>query len=331
MPVTDLTDDTPSQEQLNKAKGSILKLPPEIVRMIFEHLGDVRCRAWLASIATLCKVLVPEVEAALYRTVVVTSCKNVLLLYRSLNKRPYRALTVRTFEVSTRGGASIKKPLNSVFQMLTSLERLELAVDEPSIFSLLLVAPFRLRVLVAGGSHYPTCFEDILASQPSLWRLSLTFTPKEDMESIRTISRPDILPNLRSITGFMTRRNPRFPFVLITHPYPLVHLALVGATPGVITHAISLFGNTLIRLTFARVVDAQSLPVCYFPTYMFRNAHLPKLERFMVIDQYNLGARVCHSTSPTLYHPSHPFLSSSLLSRLGWISSVQAYEKHVPC
>lgn len=281
-----------SRGQLNIANGSILKLPPELLRMIFDHFADRQYRFWLVWISTICKALMPEVEAALYRTVAVSSCKNATRFFRALVKRPYRALAVRNLVVYVTGGASIKQPLKSALQLLTSLKHLEITVDDPSIYPLLLNAPFRLRTLLTGGYYYPDCVEDILASQPSLERFSTMFTPRReeplDMERARTISRPDILPNLRSITGWVAR----FPLTLITHPYPIVHLALVGVTRRDITHAISLFGNTLVRLVLIRLIDEEAPPECYWPTYMFRNAHLPKLEYFLVVDRYDEEADV---------------------------------------
>ncbi|OJT05135.1 hypothetical protein TRAPUB_4061 [Trametes pubescens] len=144
--------------------------------MIFETFVGGEHRSWLARISTLCKALMPDVEAALYRQTAVFSW-NTTLLCHALIKRPYLALAVRSLIVlCTDGCAGIKQPLKSAFQLLTSLIRLELIVDDPSIFASLLGAPFRLRILLAGGHHYPACFEAILASQPSLELLVLFFT-----------------------------------------------------------------------------------------------------------------------------------------------------------
>lgn len=60
--------------------------------MVFDQLAREEYTFWMASIATLCKALAPEVDAALYPTVEVASYKQISCLSRSLVKRPYRAL-----------------------------------------------------------------------------------------------------------------------------------------------------------------------------------------------------------------------------------------------
>ncbi|KAI0368177.1 hypothetical protein BV20DRAFT_999049 [Pilatotrama ljubarskyi] len=260
----------------------ILRLPSELLRMIVECLED-EDRSWLASLATLSKTLMPEVEAVLYRDIEVGKCRNASIACRSVVKRPHRAVAVRKLCISLRGGTSIKQHLKRALQALPNVFRLELVVDDPSLFEFLLDVPFRLQVFIAGGECYPECFEDILASQPSIEFLSLVFVGAGTERTRREISRPDILPNLRSLSVAAVR----YPFSLIKRAFPITHLSLSRARHDDLAHAMKLFGGTLRSLTALRFLDSACTDACYWPTSIFRNAHLPQLRYVDVTDFYD--------------------------------------------
>ncbi len=262
--------------------------------MIFDHLADEK-KPWLASLATLCKTLLPEVEAALYREIEIGTCKYASALCRAISKRRYRAVFVRKLVVSVRGGTSIKQHLKNVLPLLTNLTSLELVVDDPSIFDILLHCSFLLHTLIIGGERYTPRLEDILASQPDIERLSFVFIPEHSRDEVQPkVSRPDILPRLRTLTAFASR----FPLTFITHPYPITHLSIMGASHDDIAHVVNLFGSTLVTVCILRLVGDKCTPACYWPASMFRNAHLPKLEHVKVTDLYGPSTDVRTSPHP---------------------------------
>ncbi|KAL1938046.1 hypothetical protein VTO73DRAFT_12057 [Trametes versicolor] len=264
------------------ANEHILKLPTELHMMILDHLADER-KPWLASLATLCKTLLPEVEAALYREIEIGTCKYASALCRAISKRRYRAIFVRKLVLSVRGGTTLKKPLQTALPLLTNLSSLELVVDEPSIFDILLHCSFRLHTFIIGGERYAPQLEDILASQPDIERLSFVFIPEHSQDEIQPeLSRPDILPKLQTLTAFASR----FPLTFITHPYPIAHLSIMAASHDDIAHVMKLFGSTLVTVCILRLIGEKCTPECYWPASMFRNAHLPKLEHVKVTDLY---------------------------------------------
>lgn len=246
--------------------------------MIFECLLDER-KAWLASLATLCKALGPEIEAFLYRNVLIKTCKCTSTLCRSIVKRPCRAAYIRRLVVSIRGGASIKQHLERALPMLTNLAWLELEVGDTSIFDILLDVPFRLRTLLLCGCRCSPRLEDILARQPDIERLSLLFSSDGLEEQVLPrIERPDILHKLHTLVvmaGF-------FPFTGITYPYPISHLAVIGARHEDLTYIVDLFSSTLVTLYIFRVVSEICTPLCYWPASMFRDARFPILEHMNI-------------------------------------------------
>ncbi|KAI0667486.1 hypothetical protein C8Q78DRAFT_1082208 [Trametes maxima] len=252
--------------------GHVLRLPQELLRMVFSYFEHKHCRSsWLASVATVCKAFYPEAEAALYRWVAMGRCSQVSVFCRSVVKRPHRAVCVRTLIISR------------VLPLLTNVSELELVVDDPSLFNLLLCAPFRLRCLVLGGVHCPLSLEDILASQPYVWSVEFEFVgaSKEHLRS--QISRPDLFPHLDTLAIDTTG----FSFTLVKHPYPIAHLSLNRARHDDIVHAIKLFGPTLVSLKMVRFIDGQCTSACFWPTSMFTNARLPRLQHVDITDTYD--------------------------------------------
>ncbi|KAL1938054.1 hypothetical protein VTO73DRAFT_12065 [Trametes versicolor] len=264
------------------ANEHILKLPTELHMMIFDYLADER-KPWLASLATLCKTLLPEVEAVLYSEIEIGTCKYASALCRAISKRRYRAVFVRRLVLSVSGGTTLKKPLNTALPLLTNLTSLELVVDEPSIFDILLHCSFRLHTFIIGGERYAPNLEDILASQPDIERLSFIFIPEHSQDMVQPqLSRPGILPKLQTLTAFASR----FPLTFITYPYPLTHLSIMAASHNDIAHVMKLFGSTLVTVCILRLIGEKCTPECYWPASMFRNAHLSKLEHVKVTDLY---------------------------------------------
>ncbi|KAI0667491.1 hypothetical protein C8Q78DRAFT_1082211 [Trametes maxima] len=260
------------------------RLPQELLRMVFSYFEHKHCRlSWLASVATVCKAFYPEAEAALYRWVAMGRCSQVSVFCRSVVKRSHRAVCVRTLVISVRGGSTIRQHLQHALPLLTNVSELELVVDDSSLFDLLLCAPFRLRCLVLGGVYCPLSLEDILASQPYVRSVSLEFVgaSKEHLRS--QISRPDLFPHLDTLAINTTG----FSFTLVKHPYPIAHLSLNRARHDDIAHAIKLLGPTLVSLKIVRFIDGQCTSACFWPTSMFTNARLPRLQHVDITDTYD--------------------------------------------
>lgn len=278
----------PSLTRSSFQHAHILRLPPELHMMIFECLVDEK-KAWLVSLVTLCKALGPEVEAVLYREVVIKTCKRTSTLCRSVIKGRCRAVYMRKLVVSIRGGASIKQHLKRALPMLTNLAWLELEVGDTSIFDILLDVPFRLRTLLICGCGCSPHLEDILARQPDIERLSLLFSSDGLEEQVLPrISRPDILQKLHTLVimaGF-------FPFTGITYAYPISHLAVIGARHDDLTHIVGLFSSTLVTLYTFRFVSDICTPMCYWPASMFRDAKFPILKHMNVTTLFHHTAHV---------------------------------------
>ncbi|KAI0368164.1 hypothetical protein BV20DRAFT_1114307 [Pilatotrama ljubarskyi] len=174
----------------------ILKLPVELVRLIFAFLSD-EPPPWLASISTICKALLPEVDAILYRFVYLNTCKAVSRFISAVLKRTHRPTAVRTLLIEVFGAATFTASWTQrAIPSLTNLRALALILREPVLFDHLLCAPVRLEALTVGGKNYPVCFPDILASQPNLRKLSLSF---EIANSADPSKRPCAAPQLRTL------------------------------------------------------------------------------------------------------------------------------------
>ncbi|KAI0357256.1 hypothetical protein OH77DRAFT_1422816 [Trametes cingulata] len=276
--------------------------------MIVEYL-EYEDKVWLASLATVCKALMPEIEAVLYRDIEVGKCRYASVLCRSLVKRPHRAVAVRRLCISLRGGTSIKQHLKRALQVVMNVSSLELVVDDPSLFEFLLNVPFRLKILIAGGDYYPECFEDILASQPSIELLSVVFVGAGTEHTRREIARPDILPNIHTLSIVTVR----YPLTLIKCAFPIKHLSLSRARHGDLVHAMKLFGSTLETLTVLRFLDDACTDACFWPTSMFRGAHLPQLRFVDVTDFYHPATDLLGRTEDIVFpglHEACPALKS---------------------
>lgn len=278
----------PSLTRSSFQHAHILRLPPELHMMIFECLVDER-KAWLVSLVTLCKTLRPEIEAVLYRDVLLKTCKRASTLCRSIGKGRFRAVYMRKLVVSIRGGASIKQHLERVFPTLTTLSWLELEVGDTSIFDILLDVPFRLRTLLICGCRCSPHLEDILARQPEIERLSLLFSSDGlEEQALPRISRPDILHKLHTLVvmaDFLALTS-------ITYPYPISHLAVIGARHDDLTHIVGLFSSTLVTLYTFRFVSEICTPMCYWPASLFRDARFPILEHMNITTLLHRTAHV---------------------------------------
>lgn len=239
--------------------------------MILEYLMDER-KAWLASLATLCKTLLFEVEAALYKDIKLKTCEHTLALCRSIVQKPHRASFIRKLFVLVSGGLTIRQPLKKVLPMLTGLSSLGLAAEESSLFDILLDVPFRLRTLMIGHQHCPPRLMDILARQPSLERLSLAFVPKR--------------------AGSVSKR-PRPPLIGVAPLPSLVRLSIVSVDHNDVAHIVAFFGSTIVTLHVLRIIGDRCTPACYWPMSIFQDAQLPKLENLKITDIYHHSIRVC--------------------------------------
>ncbi|KAI8989752.1 hypothetical protein BD414DRAFT_438973 [Trametes punicea] len=262
------------------SKCHILRLPPELLRMIFASFSSSFCAPWLASAARVCKAFQAAVEPVLYRDVELRSCAQTKLFCRALLSRSDRPVAVRRLELDVDKGASIKGPLKRAFKALLSLTHLHFSVGDPSLFALLCDVPFRLRGFVVGGEQYPPNLEAVLRRHPTIEYLRLEFTIDRFKLPLPKLKSPDILPNLRGLSVVTDD----MPLMVIQHSYPVQYLSIGIAEPEDVRHALKLFGSSLITLNISRYLDESSTrPYCW-ATSILRKAHLPKLQHLQIID-----------------------------------------------
>ncbi|KAI0323986.1 hypothetical protein GY45DRAFT_1332028 [Cubamyces sp. BRFM 1775] len=274
--------------------SALLRLPYELLREIFMYYdnGTKETKRWLASIATICKALQPDVEAVLYRTVeTLYMFKHLNMFYRGVAKEPHRATAVRSLHVvAWTSSAGIKTTLKRLFKQLTGLVHLKLIAQDTEMYNMLLDVPFQLCTLVAGGScsSYPPRFEDILARHPTLRMLHFYFPLGESGEAVGapnlTIARPDILPNLQKLIV----NTSLFSMSRLQYAYPKVtHLCIGKVTHDDVNRAITLFGSNLVSFKLFRSLGPQCTDSCYWPTSMLQNKRLPKLLQLEIVDVYD--------------------------------------------
>ncbi|KAI0631850.1 hypothetical protein C8Q77DRAFT_166627 [Trametes polyzona] len=256
----------------------ILKLPVELLIMIFDYFID-EDKLWLASLVTLCKALVPAVEAALYHDVQLRTCKRTHIFCRSIIKRCHRAPYVRRLMINVRGGTTLRTIFKTALFKLRSLSSFEVMSEDQKLFEALLDPPFRVRSLTLGGECPDVSLEDILACQPHIERLELAYDTCR-ANHLR-ITRPDILSKLRVLE---VATNTEVSMSLITYPYPVTELHIIGAKHDDIEYALRLFGDTLVNLHIIRLIDNRCNQACYWPTTVLRNARLPRLFSLRVAD-----------------------------------------------
>ncbi|KAI0764217.1 hypothetical protein BD413DRAFT_578459 [Trametes elegans] len=152
-------------------KSPLLRLPAQLMLMILEcyTLPDY---PWLLTIMTTYKAFQLIVEPILYHNTTFDECKVANIFLRAVEKRPYRSQAVKSFGLDVKDGASMKAAFKP---KLSNLVDLALVVDDASLFDLLLDVHFCLEAFAAGGQNYPSCFFDILGSQPRIDTLDLSF------------------------------------------------------------------------------------------------------------------------------------------------------------
>ncbi|KAH9896083.1 hypothetical protein C8Q73DRAFT_789868 [Cubamyces lactineus] len=282
------------QARAHQIKELSPRLPPEIWREVFQYLSE-EPKKWLASVSTICKTINPEVEAVLYRSVVIKKCVRVGAPFcRSVVRRPHRAVAVRELDIQVHGFASLVDPLTRALKVVTNLKTLTLIGDEP-LLCILLDVPFQLQKLNLGceESYTPDFVEDILARQPTIRELGLYFrmrtygfllcgnkTPAEKEDKF-TLSRTDILPHLRILNVMVNF----FPLSRITHAYNVTHLSFGKAHRDDVAHALQLFGGQLVALKITRCIDASCTDAYFWPTSVFSSTHrLPRLQYLEIQD-----------------------------------------------
>ncbi|KAI0368167.1 hypothetical protein BV20DRAFT_912670, partial [Pilatotrama ljubarskyi] len=181
-------------------------------------------------------VLLPEVDAVLYRVVYLNTCKAVSRFISAVLKRTHRRTAVRTLLIEVFGGATFITGWKRAIPSLTNLRALALIVDEPVLFDHLLGAPFCLEALTVGGKNYPACFPDILASQPDLRKLSLSFeiADSKNASELPALSDPALLPQLRTLAISAHT----FPPQCFVHPYAITDLTLIRPAHAGLSHAL---------------------------------------------------------------------------------------------
>ncbi|KAJ3016315.1 hypothetical protein NUW54_g834 [Trametes sanguinea] len=137
-----------SSLSLKKGSASILRLPPQALRLIVEGILDdyYPPTAWFASLATICKTLLPYVEAVLYDDVLLETCPMARTYLHSVVKsqRPHRAAAVRSLALNIRKATSVVQPFEKAFAKLTNLYDLALVSDTSGRAQLSCVLPRHL-------------------------------------------------------------------------------------------------------------------------------------------------------------------------------------------
>ncbi|KAJ8457090.1 hypothetical protein ONZ51_g11736 [Trametes cubensis] len=273
--------------------------------MIFEQLVYEPPR-WLARMSTLCKFLHAEVEAVLYRNVVIAGGTEVSIpVCGAVIRYPHRALAVRELDIELWETWTLLSHLAPAFEAMVNLQALALRGEE-DVLRLLLDAPFRLHRLhlICGGA--PDFIESILVRQPSLQELGLhlysldgraiTHSDRPNRDEYATISRTGILPQLR----FLHVLTDRFPLGSIRHAYYITHLSFGSAHHGDIAHALTLFGDQLVALKVARWMDYTCTDACFWPASMFVGLArpLPRLQYVEIQDESDWDANVSNLVPP---------------------------------
>ncbi|OSD00608.1 hypothetical protein PYCCODRAFT_671967 [Trametes coccinea BRFM310] len=268
---------------LQRTSAPILRLPPELHRLIIDELVSADSEvllSWWASLATICKTLLPHVEAKLYFSAEFVTCKDAKIYLRSvaMPDRPHRALAVRSLSLVIKRAATIVHLFKNAFPKLVNLLVLTLVSDTVQLFDPLLTTPPHVLSLVVGGANYPPRFRDILSAQSHVRGLCIEF-PAGD-EQIPPFAGKDLLPNLHVL-----RLSAHiFPPTLFTYAYPLTSLTLVKPSHEDMSHALQLFGETLLVFVILKEVTPRCSPRCFWPTWLLRGVRLRKL-RYLEVQQ----------------------------------------------
>ncbi|KAI0667147.1 hypothetical protein C8Q78DRAFT_389638 [Trametes maxima] len=223
--------------------------------------------------------------------------------------------------------AGIKGLIKQAFPLLINLRSLEFDSSyECDIYKLLVSMPFRLRTFSAAGWGYPIAFKDVLASQPTIESLTLSFDitdalplpdcivlassgSKQEYTAAPGLDRAELLPRMRKLIVDADR----FPVAHINAPFAITHLYLDRANRNDLAHALHLFGSTLVALDLPRRHEAQppeSRFTTLWPTNMLSGARLPRLRYFKVFDAY---PQVNDTIDPTFEPPDlDPALTGTL-------------------
>ena len=274
-------------------------LPTELLIDVLMHLRREADRPWLASVALVCRAFKPVIEAILYREAAIDTYQGLRRFCISVVDEPSRGIAVRKLTLNlniSRGPSVDLEPyLEPALRLLINLTSLKIIADDPTILSLLIDAPFRLRTLHVLCSYYPLCFEDVIASHPTLEQLNLRF--EEGCAALPPQkSRQGILPNLRTLSTYsedFLALYGRYTYSNLTCLF--LHYVAHEDTSSV----FSLLGETLVSVRVSRYIEDECTQSCIWPTSILQNSRLPRLKRLEVHDIPDRTIDVGVTTSPS--------------------------------
>ncbi|KAI0660012.1 hypothetical protein C8Q70DRAFT_914030 [Cubamyces menziesii] len=259
-------------------------LPTELLIDVLMHLRREADRPWLASVALVCRAFKPVIEAILYREAAIDTYQGLRRFCISVVDEPSRGIAVRKLTLNlniSRGPSVDLEPyFEPALRLLINLTSLKIIADDPTILSLLIDAPFRLRTLHVLCSYYPLCFEDAIASHPTLEQLNLRF--EEGCAALPPQkSRQGILPNLCTLSTYSED------FLALYGRYTcsnLTCLFLRYVAHQDTSSVFSLLGETLVSVRVSRYIEDECTQSCIWPTSILQNSRLPRLKRLEVHD-----------------------------------------------
>ncbi|OSC97167.1 hypothetical protein PYCCODRAFT_1192344 [Trametes coccinea BRFM310] len=284
----------------------ILQLPSEIHCIIIEHAfpGWSRELSWFASLATVCRTLLPHVEICLYGRPRLYKCKSAKVFLRSVNKPEsrHRATAVRALTLDITRAATITSLFGHAFPKFTNVCKLRLRTTTMVLFDVLLETRPHLRQLHVSGSQYPPRFHDMLRAQPQLEDLMFNFGPRYKSadylvplaeegggaeQHFPPLADGALLPSLKALRLTASV----FPPTLVTYAYSITTLMLLTPTHKQTTYALGLFSPTIISLSVWQPLSSHCPTRCFSPTSVLDGVRLPKLRILQVVQQCSYELR----------------------------------------
>ncbi|KAI0631830.1 hypothetical protein C8Q77DRAFT_165080 [Trametes polyzona] len=271
--------------------GHILRLPTELLSMIFDHLVD-EDKPWLAHLLIVCKAFLPGAEATLWNTLAIKKFTDASETINMIREKPYLAAFVHELVLFANDRrTSLAEPLDDLLPLLADLRRVNLIGDDTELLRVLHRTPSRLRALtVAGKSHALLLVEELLAAQPEVVSLTLILAPCNVDDQLHALSRPDDLQRMQRLT-FSAET---LPFSsTFQYPYPVTHLSAYAVSHGDLIYALKLFSNIPVAAFIVRTIDSECDLECFWPTRIFADVRLPHLAHLKICDKYDEYTDLC--------------------------------------
>ncbi|KAI0631837.1 hypothetical protein C8Q77DRAFT_1129400, partial [Trametes polyzona] len=274
---------------LHSPNSHLLRLPSELLSMVFGYLVGEK-KVWLSRLPTVCKSLLSEAESALYHEMCLGISPDASNNMCRITEKPSRASLVRKLVLGLYCGLpGSGDPLKAVLLLFTNLHWLRIFSTNPGMFEHLVHIPSRLRVLELTGSDYTPHIERVLAAHPDVEHLAIVFAPNRQDDHPHPISRPDILPKLKSLVlKFYPQMPPEKDLFMasVRYPYPVSHLSVTLISHDDLIYAMDLFADTLVTVNLVRKMDERCAVECFWPTHVLAEKRFPKLQHLRISDLY---------------------------------------------